>query len=100
MGDVSGQGDTIASGDVAKHTPTVQSVDVASAETVGSSPLAVADPHTLPVVAAAVADALRHRLPPEVHEGPPASAASPRHIRTSGRTGLVGTSLPRHQYAV
>ena len=52
MGNASGHDDTIASGDVAKHMPTVQSVDVASAETVGSSPLAVPDPHTLPVVAA------------------------------------------------
>jgi len=52
MGDGSGHDDTIVSGDIAKYAPTVQSVDAASAETIGSRSAAAPASHTLPVVAA------------------------------------------------
>ena len=48
MGDASGHDDTVASGGL---TPTVASLDVASAETVGSGTLVVPDARALPVVA-------------------------------------------------
>ena len=52
MADGSGHDDTIASADVAKHAPTVQSLDAASAETIDSSSAAAPYAMALPVVAA------------------------------------------------
>ncbi|MCW5804407.1 MAG: protein kinase [Deltaproteobacteria bacterium] len=52
MGDASGHDRTVPSGGVAKDTPTVQSVDLASAETVGTSPPDIPGAQALPVVAA------------------------------------------------